>query len=171
MEQSETYYFESISRYDKDTFKEFSKYHYRHVTPGGPGFLVVVGTMLTSLGFLGIMGAIDLNDLNDFWPLVVGIVFLAIGVNMFLGRFAAANIKEVKENRIRFFDDRIEYAGQQEQGFYYYNQIVRLRENQGYFFLYVAKNRAMMISKSGMTLGSPDQLRGFLYQKVTPQYK
>ena len=168
MEQTETYYFEAVTRYDKDAYREFSKFHYRHVTPGLPIFLTVAGTMAASWGFIQLFTS---PEDWPWWPFIVGIVFLTFGVNQLLGRFGSAGIKDVKENRIRFFDDRIEYAGRQEQGFYYYNQIVRFRENAGYFFLYVAKNRAMMVSKAGMTLGTADQLRGFLHQKITPQYK
>jgi len=168
VEQPETYYFEAITRYDKESYREYARYHYRHVAPGLPTLFTVLGGMLVPLGFLGICGLIEING---FLPLLVGTVFLAVGVNLFLGRFAAANVPEPKENRTRFFDDRVEYAGQQEQGFYYYHQVVRLRENGEYFFLYVAKNRAMMVRKSGMTLGTPEQLRGFLHEKVRPQFR
>ena len=134
----ETYWFEGITRYDKSTYQEFAKYHYRHVAPGLPIFLTAAGTMALSWGFIQLFLE---PDSWSVWPC------------------------------IRFFEDRVEYAGQQEQGFYYYHQIVRFRENQGYFFLYLSNNRAMMISKAGMTLGTPDQLRGFLHQKISPQYK
>ena len=164
----ETYWFEGITRYDKSTYQEFAKYHYRHVAPGLPIFLTAAGTMALCWGLIQIFLE---PDSWSVWPCIAGAVLLAFGVNQLLGRFAAASIKEAKENRIRFFEDRVEYAWQQEQGFYYYHQIVRFRENQGYFFLYLSNNRAMMISKAGMTLGTPDQLRGFLHQKISPQYK
>ncbi len=167
MEQAETYYFESITCYNKDTYREFAKYHYRHVAPGQPIFLIVAGVMALSWGFIQLFTE---PEGWSFWPSLVGIVLLAFGVNQLLGRFGG-NVKETVENRMRFFDDRVEYAGQQTQGFYYYGQIERFRENGEYFFLYVAKNRAMMVDKRRMTLGTADQLRGFLYQKITPQVK
>ena len=165
--EPETYWFEAITRYDEETYKEFAKYHYRHVAPGLPFFLTVVGTMAFSWGIIQLFLE---PDSWSVWPCIVGAVFLAIGVNQLLGRFGS-NVKDPQDNRIRFFDGRVEYAGRQEQGVYRYDQVVRIRENQRYFFLYVAKNRAIMVDKAGMTLGTPDQLRGFLAQKTRPQYR
>lgn len=166
MEQTETYWFEAITHYDRNSYKEFAKYHYRHVAPGTPSFLLVVGVMTLCWGFLRLFTA---PDDWSFWPFMAGAVLLAIGRNLLMGRFGS-NVKDPQDNRIRFFDGRVEYAGRQEQGFYTYDQVVRLRENQRYFFLYVAKNRAMMVDKAGMTLGAPDQLRAFLAQKTRPRY-
>ena len=105
---------------------------------------------------------------------VAGAVLLVFGVNLLLGRFAAG-VRESQDNRIRFFDDRVEYAGRQEQGFappsktarlqgrqtahpapdYTYSQVLRLGESREYFFLYVAKNRALVVEKARMSLGTP----------------
>lgn len=60
----------------------------------------------------------------------------------------------------------MEYAGRQEQGFYTYSQVLRLGESREYFFLYVAKNRALVVEKARMSLGTPDQLRLFLQEKL-----
>lgn len=155
-----TYYFEAITTYDQRTLREFGRYHYRHVRPGGPILLLLLGVLALLLGILQ----------SDLVPMVTGAFAFAIAVSLLMGRFVG-RVRQDQTRRIRFFDDRVEYAGEQDQGFYRYDQIIRLRENQGYFFLYVAKNRAILLDKSRMSLGTPDQLRLFLQQKVRPQFK
>ena len=76
--EPETYWFEAITRYDEETYKEFAKYHYRHVSPGLPFFLTVVGTMAFSWGIIQLFLE---PDSWSVWPCIVGAVFLAIGVN------------------------------------------------------------------------------------------
>lgn len=156
-----TYYLEGITTYDQRTLREFGKYHYRHVQPGAAVSLLLLGVLLFVAGLV--------QD-GDLTLMVIGACALAIAVNLLLGRFVG-RVKQGQARRIRFFDDRIEYAGEQDQGFYRYGQIIRLRENREYFFLYVAKNRAIILAKNGMTLGTPDQLRLFLQGKVRPQFK
>lgn len=151
-----TYYFECVTRYDKRSLREFTKYHYRHVAPALPILLLFLGAAVFLLG---------LFQKDNLTMAVAGAVLLVFGVNLLLGRFSAG-IREAQDNRIRFFDDRVEYTGRQEQGYYTYSQVIRLRENNEYFFLYVAKNRALLVEKARMTLGSPDQLRLFLQEKL-----
>ena len=142
-----TYYFECVTSYNKESLRAFTRYHYRHVVPGLPILLL----------WLFQEGGLTMT--------VAGAVLLVFGVNLLLGRFAAG-VRESQDNRIRFFDDRVEYAGRQEQGFYTYSQVLRLGESREYFFLYVAKNRALVVEKARMSLGTPDQLRLFLQEKL-----
>lgn len=162
-----TYYFECITNYDRESLRAFAKYHYRHVAPAAPIFLLCLGVLFLVPGFLGIWGIWDISRGCGILRIAMGAVFLALGVNLFRGRFAASVQEE--ENRIRFFDDRVEYAGRQQQGYYTYDQVLRLGENNEYFFLYVGKNRALLVDKAGMTLGEPERLRQFLCQKVLPR--
>ena len=90
---------------------------------------------------------------------------MAFGVNQLLGRFGG-NVKETVENRMRFFDDRVEYAGQQTQGYYTYDQITCVGEDREYFYIYVQSNQALVVQKAGMTLGTPEQLEQFLDRKA-----
>lgn len=151
-----TYYFEAVTTYDKRSLREFTKYHYRHVAPALPVLLLLLGAAALPLGIF---------QKGGLTMAVAGAVLLVFGANLLLGRFSAG-AQDAQENRIRFFDDRVEYAGRQEQGYYTYSQVIRLRENSKYFFLYVAKNRALLVEKARMTLGSPEQLRLFLREKL-----
>ena len=151
-----TYYFECVTSYNKESLRAFTRYHYRHVVLGLPILLLFLGAVFFLLGLFQ-EGGLSMT--------VAGAVLLVFGVNLLLGRFAAG-VRESQDNRIRFFDDRVEYAGRQEQGFYTYSQVLRLGESREYFFLYVAKNRALVVEKARMSLGTPDQLRLFLQEKL-----
>ena len=73
------------------------------------------------------------------------------------------------QNRLRFFEDRVEYAGPQSQGFYRYDQVTRVGEDPWYFFLYVSGNQALIIPKNGFTAGDPESFRQLLLAKFPPR--
>lgn len=167
-----TYYFECITAYDKEAVRHYTIYHYRHVDPRYPAGCIIFGIL-----FLGL-------TMWQFWEgggflrflfLFCGALLILIGGNLFSGN-AGPKVPEGENgqpvvNRQRFFDDRLEYSGQQSQGFYQYSQIGRIGEDAGYFFLYVNSNQALILKKSGMTLGTAEQLRQFLMTKAPGRLK
>jgi len=167
-----TYYFECVTAYDKEAVRHYTTYHYRHVDRRFP-----VGCILLGILFLGLAlwQFLEGGRFLCFLFLFFGALLTMVGVNMFSGN-ASVKAPEGENgqpivNRQRFFDDRLEYAGQQAQGFYQYSQIDRIGEDAGYFFLYVNNNQALILKKSGMTLGTAEQLRQFLMTKAPGRLK
>lgn len=211
MEEPEICLFEGITRYDREAYRRFLRYHYCHVNPWLPAVLVLLGAVLAVLGFWQIhkkggtwfstmaisclfaefcaqrpAKAISIPRLFAallafllLWSVTsdkarltftIGTMCLYIGANLFLGRFGSF-IKEAWDDHICFFDDRIRKTNWVGEAAYPYRQILRLREMEQYFVLYTEKNQVIMVKKAGLTLGTADQLREFLHQKITPQYK
>lgn len=165
------YRFEAIVTYDKEAVKHYTTYHYRHVDRRMPVGYILGGGLLLLVG-LGVRTEWRV-DIPFYLLLVVGVLLIAIGGNMLAGR-ASIRVQtqaggQPLQNRLRFFDDRVEYAGPQSQGYYRYDQVTRVGEDPAYFFLYVDSNKALLIQKNGFTLGTPDQLRQFLLAKIPPR--
>lgn len=164
-----TYYFEAVTAYDKEAVRHYTTYHYRHVDRRAPLSFLVLGGLFAGLSAWRFLAG------ELLLPTVLGILGLGLllaGVNMLSGK-ASVKVPDPVDgrpltNRHRFFEDRLEYAGQQSQGYYTYPQISRIGEDQAYFYIYVQNNQALVVQKSGMTLGAPEQLREFLRQKTRP---
>lgn len=165
------YLFEAIATYDKEAVRRYTTYHYRHVDRRMPGGYILGGglCLLAALGVSTEWG----GGYPMYLLLAVGALLIIIGANMLAGRISAKVPEQADgrplQNRLRFFEDRFEYAGPQSQGYYRYDQVIRVGEDPGYFFLYIAKNQAVIAPKNGFTLGTPDQFRRFLLAKVPPR--
>lgn len=163
------YYFEAVTVYDKEAVRYYTIYHYRHVDRRAPLAYLLLGGLFTLLsGWRFLMGELLLPTVLG----MLGLGLLLAGFNMLSGK-ASVKVPDPVDgrpvmNRQRFFEDRLEYAGAQSEGYYTYSQISRIGEDQGYFYIYVGSNQALVVQKSGMTLGAPDQLREFLRQKTRP---
>ena len=165
------YYFEGVTPYDTQTLRDYAKFHYRHINLWLPLVFLAGGCfcLLSSLFTL-----VERPWESATFRLAAGVVLPAFAILLLTGR-VAARVKnapggQVAVNRYRFCEDRVEYASQQTQGFYFYHQFTRVYENRYYFFFYVAKNQALVLRKDGMTRGDPDQLRQFVWQKVGPRF-
>ena len=161
------YYFEAITTYDKEAIRHYTTYHYRHVDRRGPlAYLVLGGLFVCLAAWRFWMG-------ERLLPTVLGTFGLGLllaGIRMLSGR-ASIKVPDLGDgrppvNRQRFFEDRLEYAGQQTQGYYTYDQITRVGEDREYFYIYVQSNQALVVQKAGMTLGTPEQLEQFLDRKA-----
>lgn len=163
------YYFEAITTYDKEAVRHYTTYHYRHVDRRGPlAYLMLGGLFVCLAAWRFWMGERPLPTVLGTF----GLGLLLAGIQMLSGR-ASIKVPDLGDgrppvNRQRFFEDRLEHAGAQAQGYYEYRQISRVGEDEGYFYLYIGKNQALVVQKSGMTLGAPEQLREFLRQKTGP---
>ena len=164
------YYFEVITTYDKETVKHYTTYHYRHVDRRMP-----VGLILLGVFFLILMLSLFVEGerVLPYLSLFVGTIIIANGAMMLAGRASIKVPDQVNgqplQNRLRFFEDRVEYAGPQSQGFYRYDQVPRVGEDPWYFVLYVSGNQALIIPKNGFTAGDPESFRQFLLAKVPPR--
>ena len=164
------YYFEVITTYDKETVKHYTTYHYRHVDRRMP-----VGLILLGVFFLILMLSLVVEGerVLPYLSLFVGTIAAAVGVMMLTGHATIKVPDQVNgqplQNRLRFFEDRVEYAGPQSQGFYRYDQVTRVGEDTWYFFLYVSGNQALIIPKNGFTAGDPESFRQLLLTKVPPR--
>lgn len=163
------YYFEAVTAYDREAVRHYTIYHYRHVDRRGPLAYLVLGALLAGLSIWRFLAG------ELLLPTVLGALGLGLllaGINMLTGK-APVKVPDPVDgrplmNRQRFFEDRVEYAGPQSEGYHTYRQISRIGEDPAYFYIYVSGNQALVVQKSGMTLGTPDQLREFLRQKTGP---
>ena len=162
-----TYHFEAVTAYDKEAIRHYTTYHYRHVDRRAPLSFLVLGGLFTGLSAWRLLAG------ELLLPAVLGIFGLGLllaGIRMLSGR-ASIKVPDLGDgrppvNRQRFFEDRLEYAGQQTQGYYTYDQITRVGEDREYFYIYVQSNQALVVQKAGMTLGTPEQLEQFLDRKA-----
>lgn len=74
-------------------------------------------------------------------------------------------------NIFSFYSDYLEVSNQQQKSKIYYHQFFRIYETTDYFYLYLNKMSALIIAKESITLGSPEELRAFLQQKLGAEYK
>lgn len=162
-----TYFFEAVTTYDKEAVTHYTIYHYRHVDRRGPAVYLLLGALFSALALWRFWWG---ETLLPVILAILGVGLLLAGVNFLTGK-ASIKVPEGENgrppvNRQRFFGDRLEYAGAQAQGYYRYGQITRIGEDEKYFYIYVQSSQALIIQKSGMTLGAPDQLRRFLDEKA-----
>lgn len=168
--ESTGYHFEAVTPYHQETLRAFARAHYRGQHPAALVLLLVVGVVLV----LSALGSLAAGNGSLFaWSLGIGAAFLWIDAMLFTGRVPSrtAGPESRMVCRYRFYWDRVEYASRQSQGFYFYDQFLRVVENREYFFLYVARNQALVIRKDGFTLGDPWRARQFLIQKVGPRFQ
>lgn len=162
-----TYFFEAVTTYDKEAVTRYTTYHYRHVDRRGPAVYLLLGALFSAFSVWRFLAG------ELLLPMILGALGLGLllaGANFLTGK-ASIKVPEGENgrplvNRQRFFADRLEYAGPQAQGYYRYGQITRIGEDEKYFYIYVQSSQALIIQKSGMTLGAPDQLRRFLDEKA-----
>ena len=70
-----------------------------------------------------------------------------------------------------FYPDNMEIRNEQQQTSIYYNQLYRVYETAGYFYFYLNKMSAFIVSKDSFIQGTSEGLRSFLQQELKEQYK
>ena len=165
------YYFEAVTTYLPEELKTLNRFHFSRVHKW-PSLIVIFCGALTAV--LGVLLMLLTGDFSQgIFSVAFGAALLWASWWLRSGRAAArknANPLGVLTNRYRFYADRLEYANQQNQGFYYYNQLFHVYETWNYFYLYLTKNQTFVLRKDGFTLGNADGLRQFLAPLLGPRF-
>lgn len=159
--------------YTQKIYRDFFRFHTWSRMKWAYLFLVVLGALLlTVVVFLLAMGS------NDY-PLIGCSVFLAaflliypwfaylLPYRMWKSSYKYWGVSTV----FSFFSDNMEVKNEQQQAKIYYSQLYRVYETAGYFYFYLNKMAALIVSKDSFIQGTPEELHIFLQQKLDGQYK
>jgi hypothetical protein len=72
---------------------------------------------------------------------------------------------------LSFYGDRVGSVTQQSQSTVFYGQVYEAYEVQDFFYIYLSRGRAFLVEKSGFTLGTPENFRRFLFEKLGTRFK
>lgn len=87
--------------------------------------------------------------------------------------------KEVKKDKIQsnlqnvfyFYDKKFEVTNEQEDRIMRYSRLYKVYENKEFFYMYLDKENALVLEKSGFEKGDPDSFGKFLKEKIKSKYK
>ena len=165
------YYFEATTAYTPEELRSLNRIHFSRIHKWPSLLVIVCAVLILAMGIF--LMVLTRNFSDGIFPVCFGGALLWASWWLRSGRAAArrnASPLGVLTNRYRFYADRMEYANQQNQGFYYYNQLFHVYETWSHFYFYITKNQAFVLRKDGFTLGNADGLRQFLMPVLGPRF-
>ena len=70
-----------------------------------------------------------------------------------------------------FMIKKFEVTNEQEDRIMRYSRLYKVYENKEFFYMYLDKENALVLEKSGFERGDPDSFGKFLKEKIKSKYK
>ena len=101
-----------------------------------------------------------------FWTGCFLLAFAFISPRLSARTMNGKHGKTPASNIVNLYDDHITCIQDKREVSLKYNQVVQIFEDAGFFYLYIDRDAAYILDKSGFTMGTPDELRKFLHEKT-----
>lgn len=164
--------FEIETPYTYETYKELNEFHFSSRKRGNKIFLIMLSIIIVLCGILLIF--------LKSYPM--GIVYTILGIFFLVWAYVAPKIAtkvmsksdKMLDNLINtdtFYDEYFENTNEQSNAKIFYNQLYDAYEAKDYFYLYVNRRSAYIISKNGFKEGTSENFREFLQEKLKERFK
>lgn len=159
-----------VVAYDKEVNEDLLKFN----AMNNPWRLAIyIGATLISILL------VILNRTSDFFAISVAILISVICMDLLFvyyyfisPKLSTRNMKEadIVKSVIEFQDGFVnitsEYKGKKTTDKLYYQQIYRAYEGKNAFYLFVDKYNTLVVTKKGLVVGTPNELKALLNEKI-----
>ena len=164
--------FKNITKYDKQTYDEFLKFHNDRF-----------GHMYTFITLLIGIALFYLISMQVIYHNITVAIMLCITLTVFFlwrllrpiseisKEYKSDKIKNKKEFTFSFYEKSFKVRNQMDYEIFKYFKLYKIFETKDFFYLYSDKTHSYIIEKSGFTKGNPDDFSKFLKNKYWWKYK
>lgn len=162
--------FEVQNAYTKRTFQDFAQFHCKRIQ--GVIYLKYLGFLILAYTAYACVkeGRFELQSffLNPSFLFALIFIFMSYKItdNSAKQLYSSCLKNKGLENTVTFLADKVEIATGQMEEFYFYGDLYKCYETEGYFYLYVRRGVAQILDKQKFTLGDPAQFRAFLQDEA-----
>lgn len=164
--------FKNRTKYTKSTYQEFLNFHQEKY---GPKYQFYTAIILILIFFCFAMQV-------KYHKYTLAILFACSLTAFFLWRFfhplkqikkemESEKITKEKEFSFRFFEKHFEISDKQKIEKMKYYKLLRVFETKTFFYLYIDKNHAFLLSKNSFVIGSPEEFSKFIKKKCPFHFK
>ena len=164
--------FENKTIYNKNTYLEFLKFHNKKFNLG-----YNVYTIIWSILFIFCIIISFNTNLR-----IQGVLITIILVSFLIYRILRPNLIAKKEmssekittnsvNKFKFYDKEIKIINNNGSFTYKYFSFRRIYETEKYFYIYVTKENAFVLSKKAFSLGTSEDFAKFMKKKCGWKFK
>lgn len=164
--------FKNKTQYSKEIYKEFLEFHQEKY-----GSKYIINTVLISILFLFCI-IVQIQSYK-FELAILTAIILTIFICWRLYNPVNTVKKEIKSEKIekeqqfifKFYDKYFNIYGKKINSKIIYWKLYKIFENEDYFYLYLDKTHAFLLSKQGFDIGTPEEFREFIKKKCIFKFR
>ena len=158
--------FKNVTKYSKEVYREFLRFH---TEKNYKKYLIYALAIL-----MGLVYIITFNAVRQKWTIIIEIIVLTIIAVCYMIFSQKKIIKdEMKSSKIKneeifefeFFNEYIVIKNNGRKEKFEYKKICKIYETKTFFYLYINKNDAFLLSKDGFIEGNINNFKGFITNK------
>ncbi len=164
--------FKNKTRYSREIYKEFLEFHQEKY--GTSYYIYTIGVILALL-FCIVM---QFKSANYLVGLLTTIILLAFvfwrfhhPVKIVQKELKSKKIETEQEFTFKFYEKNFLIYSQKVNSKVYYWQLKKVFDTNDYFYLYIDKTHAFLISKVGFEIGNSEEFKEFMKRKCRFKYR
>lgn len=164
--------FKNRTTYTQDIYIEFLKFHNKTYNFSYMSYTIAWSAFLLLCIYLAFDSELRLQGVLLTIVLICFIVYRLYRPKMVVNKeIKSDKIIDNNTNTFTFYDKNFEVENNNGRFIYRYIMLRRVFETEDYFYLYVTKENAFLISKKSFSLGSAEEFSKFIKNKCALRYK
>lgn len=163
--------FKNKTKYNTKVYEQYLNFHQNRFGFSYDIYTIFITILLFICMFLQIK--------YGYWYLSILFLIIIIGfiyyrffypVKQISNELHSEKFQKEKEFSFVFFEDHFEIRNKIYRDISYYNKLKHIYETKDFFYLYINKDYAYLLSKSGFITGTPNNFANFIRKKCFFRY-
>ena len=164
--------FKNKTRYTKQIYKEFLEFHQEKYGATYMGYTVLLIILFIFCIILQIQSRNYLLSILTLC-ILIGFVFWRLynPIKTVQKEIQSEKIENQQEFIFKFYERKFIIYGKKMKSEIKYWKLYKIFETDDYFYLYIDKDHAFLLSKNGFEIGTPNSFREFIKRKCRFKFK
>lgn len=172
MENKEKKLFVNKTTYNTDTYIEFLKFHNKKYNLSYIAYTVFWSMLFVFCIIIAFGSGMRLQGVSITMILVVFIIYRILRPKMIVNReMKSEKVSDNNTNTFVFYKNQIEISNKNGKFNYKYMNFRKVFETKDFFYLYVTRENAFLVSKNTFSLGTSKDFSNFIKDKCKLKYK
>ncbi len=172
MEDKEKKLFVNKTTYTTDTYVEFLKFHNKKYNLSYIAYTVIWIMLFIFCIIIAFGSEMRLQGVSITMILVVFIIYRILRPKMIVNReMKSEKVSDNNTNTFVFYRNQIEISNNNGKFNYKYMNFRKVFETKDFFYLYVTRENAFLVSKNTFSLGNSKDFSNFIKDKCRFKYK
>lgn len=172
MENKDKKLFVNKTKYNTDTYVEFLKFHNKKYNVSYIAYTIFWAMLFLFCIIISFGSGMRLQGVSITIILVTFIIYRILRPKMIVNReMKSEKISDNNTNTFVFYSNQIEISNKNGKFNYKYMNFRKIFETKDFFYLYVTKENAFLVSKNTFSLGSSKDFSDFIKDKCKFKYK
>jgi len=164
--------FENVTTYTANAYVEFLRFHKKNNNPLYIAYTVLWSLLLLVCTILAFGSGARIQGVVITIILVCFVIYRLAHPKMVIDKeFKSDKLSGNNTNTFEFYDNHFEVSNKNGSFNYKYFMLHKIYETPEYFYLYVSKENAFLVSKYAFSLGNAKEFATFMKVKCSSRYK